>query len=70
MGRQGRLAGPQTDLCPRNNNQPTTVTLENIPVFEERHVNSIINTSSHARGAARIYSELGIKWSDQLWTAC
>lgn len=44
---KGLLMGcPRTDLCPCNNNQPTNVTLWNIPLFEERHVNSIINTSS------------------------
>lgn len=64
-GVKGLLMGcPQTDLCPRNNNQPTNVTLRNIPLFEERHANSIINTSSHAIGTTGIYFGLSVAWGD------
>lgn len=56
--------GLWTDLCPRINDQPTTVTLKNITPLSERHFNSIINTSPHARGTQGIFSGLGIKRSD------
>lgn len=47
MGRaEPPRARPPTDLCPRNNNQPATVTRRYIPLFEGRHVNSIGNASS------------------------